>query len=123
MARKTREQQIAYYKERIKKLQQAEKKAARKARNHRLIASAATIESESGIELDEYLSRILGKYLRTLAEKDAAIAGYLEQRRAEDDAREADVRGQDRDLRHEDGRVGNDHKGVPASQDQGPRQG
>ena len=77
--RKTTEQQIAAMEE---KLRQLKKKAAaeqRKARNHRLITSAATIEAESGIELDEDVSRWLGRVLKSQVENhsDSEIARHV----------------------------------------------
>ena len=77
--RRTTEQQIAAMEE---KLRQLKKKAAaeqRKARNHRLITSAATIEAEAGYELDENVARWLGRVLKNNVEghPETEISKYV----------------------------------------------
>ena len=80
--RKTLEQRIAAKEEELKKLKKQAANEARKARNHRLITSAATIEAESGYELDENVARWLGHVLKHNVENrtDSDISKYVSAR-------------------------------------------
>lgn len=62
--KKTIDQQVAEAEERLKKLKAKQRNEERTKRNHRLIASAATIEAEAGhVELDERIATWLGRVL------------------------------------------------------------
>ena len=81
--KKTIDQQIAEAEERLKKLKAKQRNEERAKRNHRLIASAATIEAEAGhVELDERIAAWLGRILANeIANRpDGEIARYIEQR-------------------------------------------
>lgn len=81
--KKTIDQQIAETEERLKKLKAKQRNEERAKRNHRLIASAATIEAEAGhVELDERIAAWLGRILANeIANRpDGEIARYIEQR-------------------------------------------
>lgn len=78
--KKTLDQQVAEAEERLKKLKTKQRNEERAKRNHRLIASAATIEAEADhIELDERIAAWLGRVLANeLANKpDGEIARYI----------------------------------------------
>lgn len=78
--KKTLDQQVAEAEERLKKLKTKQRNEERAKRNHRLIASAATIEAESGhIELDERIATWLGRTLATeiVGRPDGEIARYI----------------------------------------------
>lgn len=95
MARKTREQLIEYHKEQIKKLKTAESRAKRNARTKRLCASAGQIESIAGVELDPYLSTVLGEKLKELIRTDQYVMEHMASRKGKEataDAREDDLR-------------------------------
>lgn len=82
-AKKTIDQQVAEAEERLKKLKIKQRNEERAKRNHRLIASAATIEAEAGhIELDERIAGWLGRVLTNeIANRpDGEIARYIAQR-------------------------------------------
>ena len=82
--KKTLDQQVAAAELRLKAL----KEKQRKARDHRLIVSASTIESEAGhVELDERVARWLGRVLANeLAMRpDGEIARYIDERDRADD--------------------------------------
>lgn len=81
--KKTLDQQVAEAEERLKKLKIKQRNEERAKRNHRLIASAATIEAEAGhIELDERIAGWLGRVLTNeIANRpDGEIARYIAQR-------------------------------------------
>lgn len=77
--RKTIDQQIAEAEQRLRKLKQQARNEERKARTHRLVTSAATIEAEAGrVELDETIARWLGRMLAAeLAKPDSEIARHV----------------------------------------------
>ena len=77
--RKTIDQQIAEAEQRLRKLKQQARNEERKARTHRLVTSAATIEAEAGrVELDETIARWLGRTLAAeLAKPDSEIARHV----------------------------------------------
>ena len=76
--RKTIEQRIAAEEEKLRKLRAQARSMERKARNHRLITSAATIEAEAGVELDERTARWLGRKLAAeLANPDSDVARHF----------------------------------------------
>lgn len=77
--RKTLEQRIAAKEQELKKLKAQARSAERKARTHRLVTSAATIEAEAGhVELDETLARWLGQALAAeLARPESEIARHV----------------------------------------------
>lgn len=88
--KKTLEQQVAEAEERLKKLKAKQRNEERAKRNHRLIASAATIEAEAGhIELDERIAAWLGRVLANeIANKpEGEIARYIAWRDGEDSKR------------------------------------
>lgn len=88
--KKTLEQQVAEAEERLKKLKAKQRNEERAKRNHRLIASAATIEAEAGhIELDERIATWLGRVLANeIANKpEGEIARYIAWRDGEDSKR------------------------------------
>lgn len=88
--KKTLEQQVAEAEERLKKLKAKQRNEERAKRNHRLIASAATIEAEAGhIELDERIAAWLGRVLANeIANKpEGEIARYIAWRDGEDGKR------------------------------------
>lgn len=81
--KKTLDQQVAETEERLKKLKAKQRSEERAKRNHRLIASAATIEAEAGhIELDERIAAWLGRVLANeIASKpEGEIARYIARR-------------------------------------------
>lgn len=81
--KKTLDQQVAEAEERLKKLKAKQRNEERAKRNHRLIASAATIEAEAGhIELDERIAAWLGRVLANeiVGRPDGEIARYIAQR-------------------------------------------
>lgn len=80
--RKTIDQQIAEAEQRLKKLKRQARNEERKARTHRLVTSAATIEAEAGrVELDETIARWLGRALAAeLAKPDSEIARHVSAR-------------------------------------------
>ena len=78
--KKTLDQQVAEAEERLKKLKTKQRNEERAKRNHRLIASAATIEAEAGhVELDERIAVWLGRVLANeIASKpEGEIARYI----------------------------------------------
>lgn len=78
--KKTIDQQVAEAEERLKKLKAKQRNEERTKRNHRLIASAATIEAEAGhVELDERIATWLGRALANeIASKpEGEIARYI----------------------------------------------
>lgn len=86
--KKTLDQQVAEAEERLKKLKAKQRNEERAKRNHRLIASAATIEAEAGhVELDERIAAWLGRILANeIANRpDGEIARYIAQRDKRDD--------------------------------------
>lgn len=80
--RKTLEQRIAAKEQELKKLKAQARGAERKARTHRLVTSAATIEAEAGhVELDETIARWLGRALATeMARPESEIARHVSAR-------------------------------------------
>lgn len=81
--KKTLEQQVAEAEERLKKLKTKQRNEERAKRNHRLIASAATIEAEAGhVELDERIAGWLGRVLANeiAGKPDGEIARYIARR-------------------------------------------
>lgn len=72
MTKKTKEQLIAYHQEQIKRLQKQAKAQARKERTHRLVTSAAKIESVSGLELNEALATFAGEWLAKAARTEGS---------------------------------------------------
>lgn len=85
--KKSLEQQVAEAEEHLKKLKAKQRAEERTKRNHRLIASAATIEAEAGhVELDERIAAWLGRVLANeIANKpDGEIARYIARRDGED---------------------------------------
>lgn len=80
--RKTIDQQIAEAEQRLRKLKQQARNEERKARTHRLVTSAATIEAEAGhVELDETIARWLGQTLAAeIAKPDSEIARHVSAR-------------------------------------------
>lgn len=85
--KKTLDQQVAETEERLKKLKAKQRSEERAKRNHRLIASAATIEAEAGhIELDERIAAWLGRVLANeIASKpEGEIARYITWRDGKD---------------------------------------
>lgn len=86
-AKKTLDQQVAEAEERLKKLKAKQRNEERAKRNHRLIASAATIEAEAGhVELDERIAAWLGRVLANeIANKpEGEIARYIAWREGKD---------------------------------------
>ena len=84
--KKTIDQQVAEAEERLKKINEAydritkQRNEERTKRNHRLIASAATIEAEAGhVELDERIATWLGRVLANeIASKpEGEISRYI----------------------------------------------
>lgn len=78
--KKTIDQQVAEAEERLKKLKAKQRNEERTKRNHRLIASAATIEAEAGhVELDERIATWLGRVLANeIASKpEGEISRYI----------------------------------------------
>lgn len=83
MPRKTPEQQIEFYKERIKQIKAAEARKKRNARTKRLCASAGKIEAVAGFELDEQIAEAVGSFLAQEAQvPDSWIARHLADRAA-----------------------------------------
>ncbi len=84
--RKTIDQQIAEAEQRLRKLKRQARNEERKARTHRLVTSAATIEAEAGrVELDETIARWLGQTLAAeLAKPDSEIARHVSARASRD---------------------------------------
>lgn len=80
--RKTIEQQIADTEQKLKKLKQRARSEERKARTHRLVTSAATIEAEAGhVELDEAMAHWLGQTLAAeLKKPESEIARHVSAR-------------------------------------------
>ena len=77
--RKTLEQRIATKEQELKKLKRQARSEERKARTHRLVTSAATIEAEAGhVELDETMAQWLGRALAAeLANPESEIARHV----------------------------------------------
>lgn len=85
--KKTLDQQVAEAEERLKKLKTKQRNEERAKRNHRLIASAATIEAEAGhIELDERIAAWLGRVLANeiASNPEGEIARYIAWRGGKD---------------------------------------
>lgn len=84
--RKTLEQRIAAKEQELKKLKRQARNEERKARTHRLVTSAATIEAEAGhVELDETMARWLGRALAAeLAKPESEIAQHVSARSSRD---------------------------------------
>jgi len=88
--KKTLDQQVAEAEERLKKLKTKQRNEERTKRNHRLIASAATIEAEAGhIELDERIAAWLGRVLANeiSGKPEGEIARYIAWRDGKDGKR------------------------------------
>ena len=75
----TLEQRIATKEQELKKLKRQARSEERKARTHRLVTSAATIEAEAGhVELDETMAQWLGRALAAeLANPESEIARHV----------------------------------------------
>lgn len=68
--KKTLEQRIAEKEQELRRLKAQARAADRKARTHRLVASAAKIEADAGIELDELWATAIARAIASGAVVD-----------------------------------------------------